>query len=92
MDGGFSSMQPVLPSSSSPVLTICPFSGDTDICPADGPSMLDMVVSGTTLKGNMANSFRIVNALYPMALEVSSLLYLINIPLTIFNTLSFVVQ
>ncbi|XP_047446967.1 patatin-like phospholipase domain-containing protein 2 [Mugil cephalus] len=69
MDGGFSSMQPLLPLPSSPILTICPFSGDTDICPADTHSMLDMVVSGTTLKGNMANGFRIINALYPMALE-----------------------
>eukprot|EP00064_Thunnus_orientalis_P006708 superscaffoldBa00000713_g6726 len=66
VDGGFSSMQP-LPCSHT--LTVSPFSGETDICPADTPCMWDMVVSGTTLKGNMANSFRIFNALYPMALE-----------------------
>ncbi|XP_044065691.1 patatin-like phospholipase domain-containing protein 2 isoform X2 [Siniperca chuatsi] len=69
VDGGFSSMQPVLPAPCSHILTVSPFSGETDICPADTPCMWDMVVSGTTLKGNMANSFRIINALYPMALE-----------------------
>ncbi|XP_070695034.1 patatin-like phospholipase domain-containing protein 4 [Pempheris klunzingeri] len=70
VDGGFSSMQP-LPSApaSSHIVTVCPFSGETDICPADTPSMWDMVVTGTTLKGNVANSLRIINALYPMALE-----------------------
>nr|XP_046252067.1 1-acylglycerol-3-phosphate O-acyltransferase Pnpla3 [Scatophagus argus] len=69
VDGGFSSMQPVLPAPCSHILTVSPFSGEMDICPADTPSMWDMVVSGTTLKGNMANSIRILNALYPMALE-----------------------
>lgn len=64
-------MQPVLPVSCSDVLTVCPFSGETDICPKDKNSLLDMVVSGITLKGNIANSLRILNALYPTALEVS---------------------
>lgn len=64
-------MLPVLPVPCSDVLTVCPFSGDSDICPKDKNSMLDMVVSGITLKGNIANSLRILNALYPMALEVS---------------------
>uniref|UniRef100_A0A8C9YJG3 PNPLA domain-containing protein n=1 Tax=Sander lucioperca TaxID=283035 RepID=A0A8C9YJG3_SANLU len=68
VDGGFSSMQP-LPVPCMQTLTVSPFSGETDICPADKPCMWDMVVSGTTLKGNMANSFRIINALYPMNLE-----------------------
>lgn len=71
VDGGFTSMLPVLPVSCSDILTVCPFSGETDICPKDKHSMLDMVVSGTILKGNFANSLRIINALYPMALEVS---------------------
>ncbi|XP_030279733.1 patatin-like phospholipase domain-containing protein 2 [Sparus aurata] len=69
VDGGFSSMQPLLPVPCSSILTVSPFSGEMDICPADTPCMWDMVVSGTTLKGNMANSLRILNALYPMALE-----------------------
>ncbi|XP_045911544.1 patatin-like phospholipase domain-containing protein 2 [Micropterus dolomieu] len=69
VDGGFSSMQPVLPALSSQTLTVSPFSGEVDICPADTPCIMDMVVSGITLKGNMANSFRIINALYPKALE-----------------------
>ncbi|KAM7404793.1 hypothetical protein PAMP_012106 [Pampus punctatissimus] len=69
VDGGFSKMQPVLPPACSHTLTVSPFSGEIDICPADTPCMWDMVVSGTTLKGNMANSFRVINALYPMALE-----------------------
>ncbi|XP_051282201.1 patatin-like phospholipase domain-containing protein 2 [Dicentrarchus labrax] len=68
VDGGFSSMQPLLPLPSH-TLTVCPFSGEMDICPADTPSKWEMVVSGTTLKGNLANSLRIVNALYPMTLE-----------------------
>ncbi|XP_034445297.1 patatin-like phospholipase domain-containing protein 2 isoform X2 [Hippoglossus hippoglossus] len=67
VDGGFSGMQPVL--SCSNTLTVSPFSGETDICPSDTPCIWDMVVSGSTLKGNMANSFRVINALYPMALE-----------------------
>ncbi|KAK2897587.1 hypothetical protein Q8A73_013967 [Channa argus] len=66
MDGGFSSMQPVLPSHT---LTVSPFSGEIDICPTDTPCIWNIVVSGATLKGNMANSFRILNALYPLALE-----------------------
>ncbi|TKS77652.1 Patatin-like phospholipase domain-containing protein 1 [Collichthys lucidus] len=70
VDGGFSSMVPKLPTPCSHILTVSPFSGDIDICPADTPSMWDMVVSGTTLKGNMANSFRVINALYPIDLEV----------------------
>nr|XP_033486058.1 patatin-like phospholipase domain-containing protein 2 [Epinephelus lanceolatus] len=70
LDGGFSSMQPVLSVPYSQTLTVSPFSGETDICPADTPCMWDMVVSGSTLKGNMANSFRIINALYPMDLKI----------------------
>ncbi|XP_055366552.1 omega-hydroxyceramide transacylase isoform X2 [Betta splendens] len=66
VDGGFTSFQPVLP---TPTLTVSPFSGESDICPADGPCMWDLVVSGATLKGSMANSFRIMNALYPLSLE-----------------------
>ncbi|XP_053173940.1 omega-hydroxyceramide transacylase [Scomber japonicus] len=69
MDGGFSSMQPVLPPLCSHTLTVSPFSGETDICPPDTPCMWDVVVSGTTFKGNMANSKRVINALYPLALE-----------------------
>ncbi|GAA6229511.1 patatin-like phospholipase domain-containing protein 2 isoform X1 [Lates japonicus] len=69
VDGGFSRMQPVMPVPCSQTLTVSPFSGETDICPADTPCLWDMVVSGATLKGNMANSFRIINALYPMSLE-----------------------
>lgn len=72
VDGGFSSMQPVLPLPCSQTLKVSPFSGDVDICPTDTSSMWDMVVSGTTLKGNMANSLRLINALYPMALEVKN--------------------
>lgn len=69
VDGGFTSMQPIMTAPSSHTLTICPFSGEIDICPRDTASKWDMVVSGTALKANMANSFRIINALYPMALE-----------------------
>ncbi|XP_074536771.1 patatin-like phospholipase domain-containing protein 4 [Halichoeres trimaculatus] len=69
VDGGFRSMQPTLPVPCSSILTVSPFSGDSDICPSDSPPMWDMVVSGTTLKGNLANSFRIINALYPRDFE-----------------------
>ncbi|XP_010745297.3 1-acylglycerol-3-phosphate O-acyltransferase Pnpla3 [Larimichthys crocea] len=69
VDGGFSSMVPKLPIPCSHILTVSPFSGEIDICPADTPSMWNMVVSGTTLKGNIANSFRVINALYPIDLE-----------------------
>ncbi|KAK9515279.1 hypothetical protein VZT92_025939 [Zoarces viviparus] len=69
VDGGFSKMQPIYPVPYSQTLTVSPFSGEIDICPSDTPCMFDMVVSGSTLKGNKANSIRILNALYPMALE-----------------------
>ncbi|XP_068589365.1 omega-hydroxyceramide transacylase isoform X2 [Cebidichthys violaceus] len=69
VDGGFSKMQPVYAVPYSQTLTVSPFSGEIDICPSDTPCMWDMVVSGSTLKGNKANSIRILNALYPMALE-----------------------
>lgn len=70
VDGGFSSMQPSLPVPCNQTLTVSPFSGETDICPADTPSMWNMVVSGSTLKGNVANSIRIFHALYPVTVEV----------------------
>lgn len=70
VDGGFTRMQPVAPVPHSQTLTVCPFSGEIDICPSDTPSMWDMVVSGCTLKANKANGIKIVNALYPMDLEV----------------------
>uniref|UniRef100_A0A667WIX7 PNPLA domain-containing protein n=1 Tax=Myripristis murdjan TaxID=586833 RepID=A0A667WIX7_9TELE len=75
-DGGFTSMQPILTNLCSHTLTVCPFSGEIDICPRDAASKLDMVVSGMALKANMANGLRIINALYPMALEVRS--YFLN--------------
>ncbi|XP_019747136.1 patatin-like phospholipase domain-containing protein 2 isoform X2 [Hippocampus comes] len=65
MDGGFSQMQPVL-ALPCRTLTVSPFSGETDICPRDKPCMLDMVVTGVTLKGNLANGLRFWNALYPL--------------------------
>lgn len=67
VDGGFTGMQPV--HSQSPTLTVCPFSGDMDICPTDAPCLLDLVVSGTTLNINVANCGRVFNALYPTTLE-----------------------
>uniref|UniRef100_A0A3Q3WD30 PNPLA domain-containing protein n=1 Tax=Mola mola TaxID=94237 RepID=A0A3Q3WD30_MOLML len=69
VDGGFSNMQPGLPLPYRQILTVCPFSGEMDICPTDTFSMLDMVVAGATLKGSVANSIRFFNALYPMPLE-----------------------
>ncbi|XP_061648865.1 patatin-like phospholipase domain-containing protein 2 [Phyllopteryx taeniolatus] len=65
MDGGFSKIQPVLAPPSC-TLTVSPFSGETDICPPDQPCMLDMVVTGHTLKANLANGLRFWNALYPV--------------------------
>lgn len=70
MDGGFSQMQPVL-ALPCRTLTVSPFSGETDICPRDKPCMLDMVVTGVTLKGNLANGLRFWNALYPLKPDVS---------------------
>ncbi|XP_055021883.1 patatin-like phospholipase domain-containing protein 2 [Boleophthalmus pectinirostris] len=67
VDGGFTGMQPVL--SQCPTLTVSPFSGDVDICPADAPCLWEMVVSGTTLKANGPNCGRVINALYPVTLE-----------------------
>ncbi|KAM9785609.1 patatin-like phospholipase domain-containing protein 4 [Neosynchiropus ocellatus] len=69
VDGGFTSMQPVLPLPCSQTLTVSPFSGEADICPDDPPCLLNMVVTGTTLKANVANGVRVFNALYPLALE-----------------------
>uniref|UniRef100_A0A8C6T1C8 PNPLA domain-containing protein n=1 Tax=Neogobius melanostomus TaxID=47308 RepID=A0A8C6T1C8_9GOBI len=67
VDGGFTGMVPA--HSQCPTLTVCPFSGDMDICPADAPCLFEMVVSGTTLKANGANCGRVINALYPTTLE-----------------------
>ncbi|CAN9516060.1 unnamed protein product [Ophioblennius macclurei] len=69
LDGGFSGIQPTMPLSSNRTLTVCPFSGDVDICPADPPCMMDLIATGVTLKGNMANSVRIFTALYPLGIE-----------------------
>uniref|UniRef100_A0A3Q3LEN3 PNPLA domain-containing protein n=1 Tax=Mastacembelus armatus TaxID=205130 RepID=A0A3Q3LEN3_9TELE len=69
MDGGFSSMQPVS-GPASHTLTVSPYSGEADICPADPPCMWDIVVAGTNMKLNMANSFRMLSSLYPRTLEV----------------------
>ncbi|XP_061760477.1 patatin-like phospholipase domain-containing protein 2 [Nerophis ophidion] len=68
MDGGFSSILPVV-SLPGRILTVSPFSGETDVCPADTPCMWDMVVTGLTLKGNLANGLRFFNALYPLKVE-----------------------
>lgn len=64
-------MQPVLPVPYSSILTVSPFSGEMDICPPDTAPALDMVISGVTIYGNMANSRRVISALYPMTVEVS---------------------
>ncbi|XP_029975311.1 patatin-like phospholipase domain-containing protein 1 [Salarias fasciatus] len=69
LDGGFSGIQPTMPLSSNRTLTVCPFSGEVDICPADPPCLMDLVAIGVTLKGNMANSIRIFNALCPLGVE-----------------------
>ncbi|XP_068609042.1 patatin-like phospholipase domain-containing protein 4 [Brachionichthys hirsutus] len=69
VDGGLRSMQPVPPIPCKNILMVSPFSGDVDICPKDKPCMLDMVVNGVILKGNMANCLRIFNALYPLTAE-----------------------
>ncbi|XP_041860301.1 patatin-like phospholipase domain-containing protein 2, partial [Melanotaenia boesemani] len=68
IDGGLSGMQPRLPDGAGRTLTVCPFSGDADICPYDPPCVIEMVFSGVNLKLNIANSFRILNGLYPVAL------------------------
>lgn len=70
MDGGLSNIQPRLPDSSDVTLTVSPFSGDADICPADPPSNLEMVVGSAVLKFSMTNNLRILNGLYPTDLEV----------------------
>ncbi|XP_008412023.1 patatin-like phospholipase domain-containing protein 2 [Poecilia reticulata] len=71
IDGGLSGFQPLLSESSNHTLTVCPFSGEADICPADPPCVMDLVASGTFLKVNMANTFRIINGLYPVTLEAA---------------------
>uniref|UniRef100_A0A3Q3LR25 PNPLA domain-containing protein n=1 Tax=Mastacembelus armatus TaxID=205130 RepID=A0A3Q3LR25_9TELE len=77
MDGGFSSMQPVS-GPASHTLTVSPYSGEADICPADPPCMWDIVVAGTNMKLNMANSFRMLSSLYPRTLEVRPPLYVLE--------------
>lgn len=84
MDGGFSSLQPILPSHT---LTVSPFSGEIDICPADKPCTWDLVVSGATLKGNVANSVRMINAIYPITLEVRLLSHSLDAKLTMYRFL-----
>uniref|UniRef100_A0A3B4GIB9 PNPLA domain-containing protein n=1 Tax=Pundamilia nyererei TaxID=303518 RepID=A0A3B4GIB9_9CICH len=91
LDGGLSGIQPIAPGSSSRTLTVCPFSGESDICPGDAPCWLDIVTHGVTLKGNLDNSFRFINAIYP-TLEVRPKLYVAIsytacIPISILNLL-----
>ncbi|XP_077371433.1 patatin-like phospholipase domain-containing protein 4 [Festucalex cinctus] len=74
MDGGFSQIQPVL-ALPSHTLTVSPFSGETDICPQDNACMLDMVVTGLILKGNLTNGLRFWNALYPIKPEIMEQAY-----------------
>ncbi|XP_038142275.1 patatin-like phospholipase domain-containing protein 2 isoform X1 [Cyprinodon tularosa] len=69
MDGGFSGLQPLLSEASSRTLTVCPYSGEADICPTDPPSVMEVVATGAILNCNMANGFRILNSLYPLTLE-----------------------
>ncbi|CAL8368074.1 unnamed protein product [Lota lota] len=68
VDGGFTSMLP-LPAHSRRTLTVSPFSGEADICPQNESTILDLVVSGMSLKLNQANTLRLVNALYPTDVE-----------------------
>uniref|UniRef100_A0A3B3V3R8 PNPLA domain-containing protein n=1 Tax=Poecilia latipinna TaxID=48699 RepID=A0A3B3V3R8_9TELE len=75
IDGGLSGFQPLLSGASSHTLTVCPFSGEADICPADPPCVMDLVASGALLKVNMANTFRIINGLYPAAEQAFSFGY-----------------
>ncbi|XP_017270524.1 patatin-like phospholipase domain-containing protein 2 [Kryptolebias marmoratus] len=67
IDGGLSGIMPRIPESST--LTVCPFSGDTDICPTDPPCTVKMVVTGAIFKTNMANFFRMITALSSVTLE-----------------------
>ncbi|KAM4570554.1 patatin-like phospholipase domain-containing protein 4 [Fundulus diaphanus] len=69
MDGGLSGLQPLLSEASSCTLTVCPFSGEADICPADPTCMMELVATGAVLKCNIANTFRILNSLCPVTLE-----------------------
>ncbi|MEQ2158966.1 hypothetical protein GOODEAATRI_017577, partial [Goodea atripinnis] len=69
IDGGLSGFQPLQSEACSRTLTVCPFSGEADICPVDPPCMMELVATGTILKFNMANSLRILNGLYPVTLE-----------------------
>ena len=71
VDGGFTSMLPQ-PDHSLRTLTVSAFSGEVDICPQNEPNTLDLVVSGTIMNLNQANSRRLVNALYPSDVEVTS--------------------
>uniref|UniRef100_A0A8C5FXQ3 PNPLA domain-containing protein n=1 Tax=Gadus morhua TaxID=8049 RepID=A0A8C5FXQ3_GADMO len=68
VDGGFTSMLPQ-PDHSLRTLTVSAFSGEVDICPQNEPNTLDLVVSGTIMNLNQANSRRLVNALYPSDVE-----------------------
>uniref|UniRef100_A0A3P9IKA6 Patatin-like phospholipase domain-containing protein 2 n=1 Tax=Oryzias latipes TaxID=8090 RepID=A0A3P9IKA6_ORYLA len=70
IDGGLSNIQPMLPDSSDVTLTVSPFSGDADICPADPPCSLEMVVGTAVLQFSKMNNFRILNGLYPTDLRV----------------------
>uniref|UniRef100_A0A3P9IJP2 Patatin-like phospholipase domain-containing protein 2 n=1 Tax=Oryzias latipes TaxID=8090 RepID=A0A3P9IJP2_ORYLA len=69
IDGGLSNIQPMLPDSSDVTLTVSPFSGDADICPADPPCSLEMVVGTAVLQFSKMNNFRILNGLYPTDLR-----------------------
>ncbi|KAM6977800.1 omega-hydroxyceramide transacylase [Aplochiton taeniatus] len=73
VDGGFTSIQPQQATAFGKTLTVSPFSGEVDICPRDSASLCDVVVSGAPFQLSLANTLRVINALYPPSLEVRPL-------------------
>ncbi|KAF7209918.1 patatin-like phospholipase domain-containing protein 2 [Nothobranchius furzeri] len=69
MDGGVSGFLPRMPESSNSTLSVCPFSGDADICPPGPPCTIEMEINGVMIKGNRDNCRRMISALYPFRLE-----------------------
>uniref|UniRef100_A0A8C6KWR7 PNPLA domain-containing protein n=1 Tax=Nothobranchius furzeri TaxID=105023 RepID=A0A8C6KWR7_NOTFU len=70
MDGGVSGFLPRMPESSNSTLSVCPFSGDADICPPGPPCTIEMEINGVMIKGNRDNCRRMISALYPFRLEL----------------------
>ncbi|EFN69551.1 Patatin-like phospholipase domain-containing protein 2 [Camponotus floridanus] len=70
MDGGFSDNLPIF---DEDTITVCPFCGESDICPRDTSHQLFYLnVSNTSVELSKQNLYRFVRVFYPPEIEILS--------------------